>query len=758
MSGISNAANSLPPLSSSALGLTSNQVADEFENGNPSIMLNEQGDSIGASGLAKRIEREVPTVAKTLSDKIFSVGYDDLNDDPVVSAMGGAYIVEEGNITLQKHIPNLADTPLLPVGYYSDTNQEATSDISERLVIQAIDPGVDIRPVVGNSYEHTAYEIPVSPASTADCKYNFYISEYEQFLDNQQNQSDKELQMLDVYGTVLSVGNKLNSASVRTDGAGTPISRNFTMDDGYSYRNQPKDGLVKYFKDYSILPPPPDMKYKNVIFPEENVGDANSVFAASKDSFPFYVSFNIGLAPNGEVGETMIDSSYADSFVTSLASTVESNSQFERTRFLRQYFDSVRYADPRVYNFGRVLAYQDTSFEEKSVLLGTRSQYLQAYKWVQPTFAQNLEALDLLVNVQDTTFKNVLSLRQVANGDKNYSEVLAYRIAKFRGDDLDTPIQNFYFFNTNKSAVFNFMDSQVLPGQSYKYKVYAYSFVCNTKYMYEDAVLRDPFFVLTTRLSSESKIIEDMIYETDAYVTSLPPVSPDVSFRSFFGNERKIQVTFQKSQQRRVEMPVSFNSEETERIENIRKSQGVLGDSPITFSNDDDAVVYEVYRTTKKPQSASSFSDKLWRRVVDTEIIERVVPDTTYYYAFRSIDNHGNPSNPSPPYEVTLVGGVSPYLIVNPYRYPAVAVEKRERTKSFKKFLRVAPALQQLMLDGEGVSDKGTSLNVKAASLGVSQQGKIWGKKYKIRITSKETGKKIDFNLEYDYNFEHREQ
>ena len=87
-----------------------------------------------------------------------------------------------------------------------------------------------------------------------------------------------------------------------------------------------------------------------------------------------------------------------------------------------------------------------------------------------------------------------------------------------------------------------------------------------------------------------------------------------------------------------------------------------------------------------------------------------------------------------------------------------MAVEKRERTKSFKKFLRVAPALQQLMLDGEGVSDKGTSLNVKAASLGVSQQGKIWGKKYKIRITSKETGKKIDFNLEYDYNFEYRDE
>jgi uncharacterized protein YdgA (DUF945 family) len=72
--------------------------------------------------------------------------------------------------------------------------------------------------------------------------------------------------------------------------------------------------------------------------------------------------------------------------------------------------------------------------------------------------------------------------------------------------------------------------------------------------------------------------------------------------------------------------------------------------------------------------------------------------------------------------------------------------------------MRLAPSLPQLMVNDAGVSDKDSSLNVTSPSLGVAEQGKIWGKKYKIRITSKETGKKIDFNLEYDYNFEHREQ
>lgn len=750
MSGISTAANNLPPLSSSLLPLSSDKVADEFENGNPSIYGNTTTKQFQPAEREEQI--------KSLSDVLLSVGYDDLNSDPLVGALGGSYIVEDGSIVVEKHSPTPSDPPLLAVGYYSSPDEGATSDTAERVILQAIDPGIDLRSMVGNSYEHTAYGVPISPNAIADCKYNFYVNDYEMWLDDNEYQQTKELTMLDVYGTVLSVGGKLNPDDIRRDSSGETLARNFTMDDGLSYRNQPKESLVEYFRDYAISEISPDGKYKNVIFPARNVADANSVFASSKDSFPFFVSFDVGLAPNGAISKTLEDSGYDDSFVVSIASAIEKNSQFKRTRFLRQHFDSVMYSNPRIFDFGSLIAYEDETFSDKSILLGTRNQALNAYKWIQPTFAQNLEALDLLVSVQDTVFKNNLNLQQIANGEKNYSEVLAYRIAKFRSDDLDTPIQNFYFSNTSEATSFNFMDAQVLPGQAYKYKVYAYSFVCNTEYEYEEIILRDPYYVATVRTNPDSKIIEDMIYETDAYVTSLPPVPPDVAFKSFFGNERKIQVIFQKSQEKRFEMPITFNSEETERVINIRKAQGVLGDSPLRYSNDDDTLVYEIYRTTKMPENVGSFSDKLWRRVTETEILEKVRPDVTYYYAFRSIDNHGNPSNPTPPYEVTLVGGVSPYLIVTPYRYPSVAVDKKQRTRGFKKFMRLAPALQQLMVNKEGVSDKDSSLNVTNATLGVTEQGKIWGKKYKIRITSKETGKKIDFNLEYDYKFEHREQ
>jgi len=73
--------------------------------------------------------------------------------------------------------------------------------------------------------------------------------------------------------------------------------------------------------------------------------------------------------------------------------------------------------------------------------------------------------------------------------------------------------------------------------------------------------------------------------------------------------------------------------------------------------------------------------------------------------------------------------------------------------------MRLNPAMQQLKLNASAdIKDKKTSVDVNAVQLGIAEQGSIWGNKYKIRVISKETGKKIDFNIKYDYNFEYREQ
>ena len=175
------------------------------------------------------------------------------------------------------------------------------------------------------------------------------------------------------------------------------------------------------------------------------------------------------------------------------------------------------------------------------------------------------------------------------------------------------------------------------------------------------------------------------------------------------------------------------------------------------FRDDDISKVYEIFRTTVAPDSVMSFQNSLWRRVTESSVIDNVIADQTYYYMFRTIDAHGNISNPSPALEVTLIGGFSPYLIVSEYDYDLAAQKNKSKTKEMRRFLRIRPTVAQLMArqEFEGMN---SSKDVESPRLGVIDDGTVWTEKFKVRLTSKETGKKIDYNIEYDYNFEPREE
>ena len=715
----------------------------------------EAGQIVEAQGQQPR-RPPVPVntaVPKALSSNIVSIRQSSINQDPILAALGGSYVVSDNNIQTIAAAEEFFDPSLLNLGSTTTTDDLGTKT-SETLV-QAIDPSLDLRSMTGASVRHSAYNIPFAPVATAAAKYNFYAIDYENFLDSQTG--DVELSMLDVYGTVLSSGQspELNSEDTRLDSSGLPHARRFT----FTATDRSRENVEKYFNTYGIDEVAQESKYKNVIYPWKNITDANSAFALAKGSFPFYISFDIGMAPNGRITQALMNSEYADNLVYNLAAAIDAGQVFTRTRYLQQKFDDIRYSDSREFPMNDILSYRNEAFMNNSIFLGTDEEKKESYPWVEPTFDRNLEALQLLVDIKNTIADFSKGYQQISQGEKNYSEVLAYRIAKFDANDMDSPVQNFYFFNSVDSDTFNFVDSQTVPGKLYKYKVYAYTFVCEEFYTYEDITLADPVYTLKVKSTPDATVVESMIYETDGFVTSQPPICPEVDFRSFLGNERRIAIYLQQSaEQRRTEQPVAFNYEESQRNQLLRESQGVPPNSPLSFVNDDSVVVYEVYRTTTPPEKVGDFADKLWRRVVDSNILESVRPDTTYYYIFRSIDGHGNVSNPTQPYEVTLIGGVSPYLIVTPYTYAEDEIEKKQRAKSFKRFLRIAPSLPQLMINQETVANRANSLDVSRAKLGVADEGVVWGKKYKIRITSKETGKKIDFNLEYDYNFERREQ
>ena len=134
------------------------------------------------------------------------------------------------------------------------------------------------------------------------------------------------------------------------------------------------------------------------------------------------------------------------------------------------------------------------------------------------------------------------------------------------------------------------------------------------------------------------------------------------------------------------------------------------------------------------------------------------------------MDIHGHLSYPSPIYEVKLVDdGGAVYLTVDIYESKA---RERKLKKGMRKFLNITPALKHSMLmpwneagaAEEGIliptykspvgnaaaTEDGTSIN-KFIALGSGPSPHLFNndKRYKIRLVSKNSGRKIDVNVKF---------
>ena len=160
----------------------------------------------------------------------------------------------------------------------------------------------------------------------------------------------------------------------------------------------------------------------------------------------------------------------------------------------------------------------------------------------------------------------------------------------------------------------------------------------------------------------------------------------------------------------------------------------------------------------KKPKS---YADLQGKKLAD---IKNIFPSTgamykdtisffkKYYYVVRSINHHGLVSNPTPIYEVEMTKDADESFI----NVQVVEFHKDDHTqptRTFMKLIQAIPATQHTVYDEEKILEslggnvqslKGTAID--KLTLGLATHP-IWGKKFKFRITSKETGRKVDVNI-----------
>ena len=172
----------------------------------------------------------------------------------------------------------------------------------------------------------------------------------------------------------------------------------------------------------------------------------------------------------------------------------------------------------------------------------------------------------------------------------------------------------------------------------------------------------------------------------------------------------------------------------------------------------------QIFRTDEPPKNYSDFDGKLIK-TVDLKIensehtlkehvfYDKVDVNQNYYYVFRFVNEHGNPGRPSAVHKATLQNdGGYKYPIFDIYDF-AEAASKRKSAKTrdtFKKLLDIRPSYQHLIFDEDSYTvDMDSEQVLRKLKVGLADS-RIWNKKFKIRLTSKKTGKKIDLNITYN--------
>ena len=263
------------------------------------------------------------------------------------------------------------------------------------------------------------------------------------------------------------------------------------------------------------------------------------------------------------------------------------------------------------------------------------------------------------------------------------------------------------------------------------------------------------------------KIVETPYTTVEGRILDKPPIFPDVNLVPYKGVNNKLLVNLNSSVGEYHMMPIAFSGEEESEIALQRESQQIMDETkPIKFKSDDTVAYggfFQIYRMEKKPQEYRDFEkhlhqtlrtqvgDSLWSEAA--ALSDDIKPNKKYYYTFRVVDVHGNSSNPSAVFEVEMIdNGGAVYL-----RQRVIELKPPENKtpyKSLKKYIQIKPPLAQRVLDAKGLdfANATSAFNYMDQSgplkLGMQDES-VWGKKFKIRLTSKSTGKQIDLNVNF---------
>ena len=385
---------------------------------------------------------------------------------------------------------------------------------------------------------------------------------------------------------------------------------------------------------------------------------------------------------------------------------------------------------------------------------------------------------------------------EINSGKMAHQETIMYEITKYKINSLgDQEYVQSIFLPICQQDNLSYYDTQVIPYQDYFYKIYAYKAIVGTEYSLAPfnankmvnmnslgriiiAYDVEPFIQVVRVPYYNTKYVnikEDKL--NYSRIEDAPPLAPQVNFVPFRNVENKLLMLFNNTIGETIQYPKVILPDDKKLFENVYLAQDRKPGDQLLFKSDDSLGTFQMFRTDKLPDYYRSVNEDESLKLVEikqpeninvamnTSFIDDILPNKNYYYFFRFLDIHGKISNPTIVYKVMMKKekNIMPYLQIDTVD---LAEERRKEydsnftsTKTLQKYLLVEltdnqkqPDYDNVEIDDsddpDDVSFYGSysSVKVNFNNSGMNSQS-AFGKRFKFRLTSKQTGKKIDINM-----------
>ena len=405
--------------------------------------------------------------------------------------------------------------------------------------------------------------------------------------------------------------------------------------------------------------------------------------------------------------------------------------------------------------------------------------------------------------VEEIIESNKPTYKDVAENNSTYSEVLFYRIEKRAGTAANDSreqevVQNFYITNSEEQDVFKLFDSQVLMDKRYTYNLFEYRLSIGLDYKYSDvlysqqfatsddcALLVDPedpstpvrpsdgfsLAILNTRNRVQAEVTEQpslILYEIpittqDLSCLPLPPYQPSSRFYVYpnIPNTLFIEADTETLDDGGLYTPLTATDRSY--LTRLKESYGLLSDdvpndNKVPLSNLEVRILHtEPSSLTdfENPDRIETFSlDGRFGKITKGTFQLFLDENQDHFIVIRVVDQMRVASSTETIYRVKVLSDEGFRSLDTSVFLPNKKDEDAIVSyRDFSNFLRIKVAEGQRLLDEALVSNTEVDADEYILS-GLPKRDPnvlkdVFNKKFKFRITSKTSGKKVDLNFTF---------